>query len=247
LQYLSGARSSITVAGGFQNLDSSQQGFSSFNSVIAQVGYNRNLTAKDTIAVFYLLSLSHYKGISENVDSQVVSFSYGRRVTDRLALQLFGGPEFYAITLPGHTQTSTTAYGGVEMTYHWPRTLLGVHYFKGISGGSGALNGANINAVTMTITRQFSTRWSGDLGFGYNYNSGLQQPGSAAAHQTYNYWHANSGLTRTLGRRARAGLFYSFQTQSSNQPFSLGGKPGKSVVNNVFGVNFDFTFRPIGI
>lgn len=247
LEYMPGARSSVTVAAGLQNLDSSQQGFSSFNAITAQAGYNRNLTAKDTVGVYYLLRLFHYIGTSEDLDSQIVSFSYGRRITNRLALQLFGGPEVFSITVPGHTHTSTTAYGGVEMTYRWARTQLGVNYFKGISGGSGALNGANTNAVTMTIARQLSTQWSGDLSIGYYYNSSLPQPGTAVAHQTYNYWHGTSSVTRTLGRHSRLVFFYSFQTQNSNQPFSLGGSTGKSVVNNIFGVNFNYTFRPIGI
>ena len=247
MEYMPGARSSITVAAGLQNLDSSQQGFSSFNAITAQAGYNRNLTAKDTVAVYYLLRLFHYTGTSEDLDSQVLSFSYGRRVTDRLALQLFAGPEFFAITVPGHTQTSTTGYGGVGLTYRWPRTQLGVDYFKGISGGSGALNGANTNSVTMTISRQLSTKWSGDLGFGYNHNSSLPRPGSAPVQQTYNYWHGTCSVTRTLGQHSRVILFYSFQTQNSNHPFSLGGSPGKSVLNNIFGVNFSYTFRPIGI
>jgi hypothetical protein len=247
LEYMPDARSSFTLAAGLQNLDSSQQGFSSFNTVIAQAGYDRNLTAKDTIAVSYQLRLFHYTGTSEDVNSQVLSFSYGRRVTERLALELFGGPEFFAVTVPGNTQVSTTPYGGAELTYRWPRTQLGVSYFKGISGGSGALSGANTNAVTMTINRHLSSRWSGDMGFGYYYNSGLSRPGSAAAVQTYNYWHGTASITRALGRHARIILFYSFQTQSSNQPFSLGGSPGKSVLNNIFGVTLDYTFRPIGI
>jgi hypothetical protein len=246
LEYTPGERSSITLAGGFQNLDSSHQGYSSFNSVIAQAGYNHNLTARDTIAVFYSLRLFHYVGISEDINSQVVGFSYGRRVTDRLALQLFAGPEFFAITVPGQTQASVTSYGGAEMTYRWPRTQLGVNYFKGISGGSGALNGANTNAATMTITRQLSSKWFGDLGFGYYHNSGLQRFESAAV-QTYNYWHGTCSVTRTLSRRSRVIVFYTLQTQNSNQSFSLGGSPEKSVLNNIFGVNFSYTFRPIGI
>jgi hypothetical protein len=247
LEYMPSAKSSITVAAGLQNLDSNQQGFDSFNTITAQAGYNRNLTAKDTVAVYYLVRLFHYRANSEDLDSQVLSFSYGRRVTDRLALQLFGGPELFAITVPGHTQTSTTAYGGVDLTYHWPRTQLGVSYFKGISGGSGVLNGANTNAVTMTVTRQLSSQWSGDFGFGYYYNSSLPRPGSAVVHQTYNYWHGTSSVTRVLGRHARIVLFYTFQTQNSNQSFSLGGSAGRSVLNNILGVNFDYTFRPIGI
>jgi hypothetical protein len=246
LEYMPGARSSVTVAAGFQNLDSSQQGFSSFNAITAQTGYNRNLTAKDTVAVYYLLRLFHYTGTAEDINSQVLSFSYGRRVTDRLALQLFGGPEFFAITVPGHTQTSTTAYGGAELTYRWPRTRLGVNYFKGISGGSGALYGANTNAVTMTIGRQLSSKWSGDLGFGYNHNSSLQQVTTAPV-RTYNYWHGTCSVARSLGRHSRASLFYTFQTQSSNELFTLGGSAGKSVTNNIIGVNFDYTFRPLGI
>jgi hypothetical protein len=247
LDYMPSARSSVTVAAGLENLDSSQEGFSSFNAIIAQAGYSHNLTAKDSVAVFYSLRLFHYSGVSEDLNSQVVSFSYGRRITNRLALQLFVGPEFFAVTIPGHTQLSIAAYGGAGMTYHWPRTQLSMDYFKGISGGSGALNGANTNAVTMTITRAISTHWSGNLGFGYYHNSGLREPESATVPPTYNYWNGTCGLTRALGRHSRIVLFYVFQNQNSNQPFSLGGGSGKSVLNHSFGFSFDYTFRPIGI
>jgi len=247
LEYKPDARSSVTLAGGFQLLDSSQQGYATFDSVIGQAGYNRNLTARDTIAVYCSIVLYHYRGTSEDVNSEAVGFSYGRRVTNRLALQVFGGPEFYAITVPGHTQTSTSGYGGASLTYHWPRTQLGVNYYKGVSGGSGALNGASTNAIYASISRQLSTKWSGNLGFGYYFNSALQRPGSAAPTQTYNYWNGTCSVTRTLGRQARVTGFYTFQTQNSNQPFTLGGHTGQSVLNNIFGFTLSYTFRPIGI
>jgi hypothetical protein len=247
LEYMPGARSSITLAGGFQLLDSSQQGYATFDSVIGQAGYNRSLTARDTIAVYCSIVLYHYRGASEDVNSEYVSFSYGRRVTNRLALQLFGGPQFYAITVPGRTQTSTSGYGGAALIYHWPKTQLDVNYYKGLSGGSGVLNGASSNAVIGNITRQLSTKWSGGLSFGYYQNTALQRLGSAAQPQTYNYWHGTCNLGRSLGRQSRVSFFYTFQTQSSNQSFSLGGQPGQSVLNNFFGFNFSYTFRPIGI
>ena len=247
LEYMPGARSSFTLAGGFQYLDFNQQGSVSVNSVIGQAGYNRTLTARDTIAVYCSIVLYHYRGTSEDVNSGVVGFSYGRRITNRLALQLFGGPEFYATTVPGHTQSSTNGYGRASLTYRWPRTELSVSYFKGLTGGSGVLNGANTNSVYTSINHQLSTKWSGGLGFNYYFNSALQRPGTAAPSQTYNYWNGTCSVTRTLGRQARVVGFYGFQTQNSNQPFSLGGHHGQSVLNNIFGFNFSYTFRPIGI
>lgn len=247
LEYRPGPRSAVTVAGAFQTLSSTQEGFVSSNGLIFQAGYDRSLTARDTVAVYYSASFFRYSGVAENVDGHFVAFSYGRRVTGRLALQLYGGPEFFTVTVPGQSETKTLGSGGGSLTYRWPKTEAGISYWKGISAGSGVLTGAQTDSVTATLTRPLSRAWSGGLTGSYNVNSGVRTPNSQTAKQTYNYWLGTAHLTRSVGRYADLSFFYSFQNQHSNQTFSSGGGNGHSFARHLFGAAFNFDYRTKGL
>jgi len=252
LEYNPGARSSVTVAGAFQTLSSSQPGFVSSNAAMLQTGYNRSLTARDAVAVFYSTAAFHYTGIAQNNDVQFIAFSYGRRVTGRVALQLFGGPEFYTVAIPGHSETHTFASGGADLTYRWPETQAHISYWRGFTAGSGVLTGSETDSVSAGLSRRVLRAWAGTLSGSYSFNSGVSTPTSTtvtsgtARHQ-YGYWTCTANLTRSLGRLARLGLFYSLQTQKSNAAFSSGNSIGHSISRNIFGVTFSFDYRPVGI
>jgi hypothetical protein len=247
LEYRPAPRSTVTVGGAFETLSSTQAGFVSGNSAMFQAGYDRSLTARDTLAVFYSATLFRYSGIAESIDAHFVAFSYGRRVTGRLALQVYGGPEFFTVTTPGQSGTQTFASGGANLTYHWPKTGAGLAFSRGLTGGSGVLTGAETDSVSATLSRQLSRTWSGGLTGNYYFNSSAPRPNSGSARRTYDDWVGTVHLTRALGRLARLSLFYSFQAQNSNQAFSSGSSIGQSVSRHLLGVTLNFDYRPIGI
>ncbi len=246
-EYQPGPRSSITAVGGFQYLYSNQQGYVNANAALAQVGYNRRLTAKDTLAVFYSASLYHYIGIRQDNNSQVVALSYGRRVTGRLALQVFGGPQFFVVTVPGQSRSHTSGTVGADLTYHWPKTQAGIYFYRGLTAGSGVLAGAETDSLTGSLSRQLGRAWFGSLTFGYYHNSGLPQPQPGVQNQSFNYFSGSANLSRRLGRYTRLSLFYAYQTQNVSQPSTTGHGSGETVLRNVFGVTLNFTYRPMGI
>jgi hypothetical protein len=252
LEYRPTARSTVTLAGSFQTLSSTQAGFVDSNATILQTGYDRGLTSRDTVSVFYSASLIRYSGIAESVDAHFIAFSYGRRVTGRLALQLYAGPEIYSVAVPGQSQTHTFAGGGGKLTYRWSRSYADVSYWRGLTAGSGVLTGAQTDYVSAGLNRQLSRAWSGGLTGNYNFNSGLSKPNSGTSAsgvvtRQYQYWTGTANLTRTLGRLARLNFFYSFQTQNSNQAFTNASGTGQSVLRHLFGVTFNFDYRPVGI
>ena len=247
LEYRPTARSTVTVAGAFETLSSTQAGFVSGNSAILQTGYDRTLTPQDAVAVFYSATAFRYSGIAQSIDAQFIAFNYGRRVTGRLALHLFGGPEIFAVTTPGQSRTETLGSGGGNLTYHWPKTEASISFWRGLTAGSGALAGAVTNATSATLQWHLSRAWSSGLIGTYDYNAAVRTSNSGTATRKYDYWTGTANLTRALGRLANLGLFYTFQTQHSNQGFSSGGSIGQSVSRHVFGVSFNFNSRPIGI
>lgn len=247
IEYRPGPRSSVTLAGAFETLSSVRQGFVSGNSAIAQTGYNRRLTAKDTISVFYSASAFRFSGIAESFDAQFVAFGYARRITGRLAFQVFGGPQVFSATTPGHSQTNTLASGGASLTYRWPRMEASLNLFRGLTSGAGVVAGAETSSASLRWERRFSRAFSGGLWTGYSYNFAAYTP-SLARSRAFDYWESSANLTRALGRYARLNLFYGFQTQNSNLLFATSRQAtGRSVLRSFFGVTFDFTYRTLGI
>ncbi len=247
LEYRPAPRSAVTVAGAFETLSSTQGGFIAGNSAILQTGYDRNLTARDAVAVFYSATLFRYAGIAQSIDAQFIAFNYGRRVTGRLALHVFGGPEIFTVTIPGQSRTETLGSGGGNLTYHWPRTEASVSFWRGLTAGSGVLVGAVTDSTSVTLQRQLSRAWSSGLIGSYHFNSAVATSNSGTATRKFDYWTATANLNRALGRLVNLGLFYTFQTQNSNQSFSIGGSFGQSTSRHLFGVSFNFNSRPIGI
>jgi len=191
--------------------------------------------------------LFRYPGITQSMDAHFIAFSYGRRVTGRLALQLFGGPEFLTITIPGQSDIRSMASGGASATYRWLKTETSITYWRGLTAGSGVLTGAQTDVVSARLSRQLTRAWSGALAGSLHANSAVPRPNSGTATQTYDYWTGAADLTRRLGHFARLSLFYSYQTQNSNQAFSSGDGSGQSFSRHIFGAAFNFDYRPLGI
>jgi len=115
-------RSSITAAGSYGILRFVEQGNIDSDDVIANVGYNYALTKKDTLGVLYRFTGYRYSGNPQRIDDHVVNVAYGRKVTGRLALQLFGGPDLTIFKVPvGSITRQVSGSGGASLSYAMPR------------------------------------------------------------------------------------------------------------------------------
>jgi len=83
----------------------------------------------------------------------------------------------------------------------------------GFSGGSGVLFGARSQAITGTLSRQFTRLWTASVSSGYAMNSSL---GSfSGLSYSYNTWFSGANLGREMGRHFNINFSYGIQHQTN--------------------------------
>jgi hypothetical protein len=236
------ARTSLTFVGDYSVLHFFDNNLLNSYEAGGQVGYNYQLTRKDTIGLSYGFTAIRYSNFNQSINDNVVHISYGRRVTGKLAFRIAAGPEYTSFQTP---ITSTPVTGtmpssssnlswslSTSLTYQLRRTGLGLTYAHGVSGGSGVQAGALTDTVSGFATRQLSRTFSGNWNLSYGRNNGLtvNAPGSTTANQTFSYWSSDIGLNHAMGRTMNLSLNYLLQYQNSNSAFCVGPTCGSSFV-----------------
>ena len=252
-------RTSLTFVGNYSLLHYFDNALLNYYSAGIKVGYNHEMTRKDTIGVSYGFNAFRYSNFNQSINDHVVQLSYGRRVTGRLAFQIGAGPEYTSFETP-ITSTGTTGTGtssgssshlywslNTALTYQLRRTGLGLTYAHGVSGGSGVQAGSIADTVSGSANRQLSRTFSGNASLSYSRNSGLtvNGPGATIANQTFSYWSGNAGLTHPMGRTMTLGLNYLVQYQNSDSAFCVGPTCGSSFVRHQVSFSFGWQHRPI--
>ena len=252
-------RTSLTFVGSYGLLDYVKDSLLNNTQETFQAGYNHIINRKDSIGVLYLFDGFRYSHIAQSINSHSLQFSYGRRVTGRLAFQISGGPAVAFSKLPITTSslvsTTTTATSarqiywdlGTTLTYGLRRTALTVSYNHFVTGGSGVLSGALTDNFTGTASRQIRRNVSGSLTFGYSRNQGLAAStiaGVSGANQTYNYWFADASVNRTFGRAINASVGYHVQSQSTGTVSCSTGTCPASVTENLIYLELGWRPRP---
>jgi hypothetical protein len=238
-------RGSVTLSGSYGILRFVESGNIDSNDSIFSAGYDYKLSKKDTIGVLYRFSGFRYLGQPQAIEDHVAQIAYGRKITGRLALQLFAGPErtnFRLHTL-GFTDRTSGA-GGATLTYALSRTNFSVNYNHGVSGGSGVFTGSNTDIMQGSVSHQLSRLWHGNISFGYSRNSPLTNGTSAVVAPTFNSYFAGAGVDRPLGRTANLSVGYTAYVQDLSQP---GCTPTTctSYVQHQVSVSFQWHTRPL--
>ncbi|MGH9404125.1 MAG: hypothetical protein ACRD2P_18735 [Terriglobia bacterium] len=247
IEYALTSRTSVTAVGSYGTLQAGSRGtgFLNENDAMGSGGLQHTLTARDSIGVSYYYSTFHYVGIPDSFNSNSVDFDYGRKITGRLALQLYGGPEFISDRMGAVTHNQTLASGFGTLTYALGRNTFGLSGGRYASGGSGVLAGAASDTIGGNWTRRLSREWSSSLDGGISRNSALAFSASPATH--YDYGFATISLDRTLGRYASFYLNYSYQRQLTNAGPCTTSFCAADLARQMFGVGLIFTPRPIGL
>ncbi|PYU72798.1 MAG: hypothetical protein DMG49_07195 [Acidobacteria bacterium] len=240
--YTVSPRGSITAAGTYSILRFIEAGNIESNNANFSVGYNHVLTSADTLGVQYRFSGYRYIGNPQAVDDQVVQFMYGRKITGRIALQLFGGPDVTTLRVPANNSTNrVSGSGGANLTYALNRGNMALSYDHSISGGSGVFAGANTNQLQFSLGRQLSREWAASLNVGYSRNASVVSPASS---QVYNSWYAGGGLSRPFGRNADFTIGYTSQFQASNQAVCAAGTCSTNFTLQQITLGFRWHTRP---
>ena len=219
--YTVSRRGSITAAGTYGILRFVEAGNIESNNANLNVGYDHVLTSADTLGVQYRFSGYRYLGNPQAINDQVVQFMYGHKISGRIALQLFGGPDVTTLRVPGNNSTNRlSGSGGANLTYALNRGSMALSYDHGISGGSGVFAGAITDQLQFSLARQLSREWAANLNVGYSRNGSAVSPASS---QIYNSWYLGGGLSRPFGRNADFTIGYTAQIQASNQAVCAAG------------------------
>jgi hypothetical protein len=231
LTYQMTSRGSITLTGTYAILNYVEAGNVDNDTLTGTIGYNYVLSRKDTIGVFYRFNALHFPGQPEAYGDHSVNAAYGRKLTGRLALQLYGGPDFTTsrLTATGAVGGPTThgVNTGVSLTSSFKRGGLSASYNHAIFGGSGVLTGSTSDFLNVIAYHQLGRIWTGHISMGYSRNAPITRiPGTAS--QTFNTWNAGVGVSRALGRDAS--LFVAYNAIPTD--YGLAGCVGTACSSN---------------
>jgi hypothetical protein len=235
-------RGSLTASGSYGFLKFVEPGNIDSNDAIFSLGYDYAVSRYDTIGVLYRFSAYRYLGEPQAIQDHVAQLAYGRKVTGRIALQLFAGPEVtkFRVQTAGFANRTSVA-GGANLTYALAHSSLSVSYSHGVLGGGGVFTGSNTDSVQGGVTRQLSRVWRCDFQFGFARNSSLSNRNVVVGAPTFDSFFGGVGLDRPLGRAGNVSIGYRAYVQESNEQ---GCAVCSSYLKNEISISFQWHTRP---
>jgi hypothetical protein len=243
--YALSRRGSITASGTYGILRFVDPGNVDSSTPIGTIGYNYVLSPESTIGLLYSFSAFHYPGQPQAYGSQTISAAYGRKVTGRMALQLYGGPQITSFRVPIDGQTSKVGANiNAGLTYGFENSMLGVTYNHLLTGGSGVYTGSIVDQVTFTATRKLSREWIANFNVGFAHNTALISSATTSS-PNYNTWYAGAGANRPIGRNLNLAIAYSFSVSSTSQSACTTAPCNVSQTANSISLNLQWHARPM--
>lgn len=242
--YTVSPHSSFTFSGSYGVLSFTQSGNLDNSDVIASIGYNYAISKQDTLGMSYQFTAYHFTGLPQAFGYHVVSLAYGRKITGRLALQLFGGPSVVAFRVPVNNTTSyTSGTAGATLSYAYRQGSLSLTYNHGVTGGAGVLVGSNLDQVNFALTRRISRQWDGKASFGFASNRPLST-GIPQNVDSYNFSFITAALSRPIGRNASLVLGYTLYIDGTIKSGCTTGPCSNTYTQNQIAIGVQWHTRP---
>ena len=236
-------RSSITASGSYGILHFVDAGNIDTNSLFASLGYNYQLSHKDSIGFYYAFSSFRFPGNPQAYGSQTVSAAYSRKITGRLAFSLYGGPQFTSTRVAvGNTSSTVNGYASAFLNYALTNGAISGRYVHGISGGSGVFTGSILDEVSFSASRRLSRQWSASAHVGYAHNRNVINS-AGVSNPSYDDWFVGVGLNRPIGHDFNVSLAYSAAFETNNPGCSSPGSPGCGASATTSGQFVTLSFR----
>jgi hypothetical protein len=208
-------RGSITLIGSYGLLRFTNPGNIDNDDEIGSIGYNYTLTKKDSLGVLYRFTAYHFTGEPQAIGDHTFNLAYGRKITGRLGLGLFAGPEITTFRVPVGTTTQQTNLSlGATLTYGFEWGGVTLAYNHGTNGGSGILTGAIGDNVYASANRRITRVWNARANLGYGREHAFAAVGAVAA--SYNNYYFGVGLDRPIGRNSLLSLGYTAYIVNTN-------------------------------
>lgn len=231
LEYMLSGRTSVGVAGNF----ASQR----YNDPSGVGSQNQNLlnstNSSGRVYVRHSITKRIAAGLEYDYQDLFVGNSKSRTQTHSAVafmnfalsrhqmVSVFAGPErshlrdivvldlgLAVITFPVNQWMTSTTAGG-SYTLEGKTSLFRAEYNRKIADGGGLLGPVRLQAVSANYNRQFTRRWSADLGFGYGHNQAL-----GPISNLYESYTGDVGVHRQLSRNLNLSMEYQHVQQNYN-------------------------------
>jgi|SRR5271165_6909807 len=245
--YALSRRASVTISGSYGILRFVNSGNSDSNTTVGSIGYNYALSRNDTVGFVYRFSSYQYPGNPQAYGDHVFSVAYGRKITGRIGLRLFAGPEITEYRVPvGGSSRKTGFSTSATMTYGLENGNFTLGYIHGLSGGSGVLVGSILDQANATFSHKLTRAWTGSLNFGYARNGPLGGTANTG-YPAYDDYFFGGNVARPIGRFLNFAAAYT-ATRGSYAGYASGctgiGCSGTTQTTNTFTINLQWHPRP---
>ena len=249
--YKLGAFSTLSAGGAYSQVYYPNGGGLNTNSLMANAELNRRLNARNSIFGEYSFSQFSYSGSDVSIDANTAVAGWQRTWTRKITTSVSAGPQWVTFNtstpVPGFTGysvnasvTDTSAVGAASLAYS-----------HGVNSGGGYLNGAEVDAITVSFGRSFGrqvrSQFTIELAGGYRRTDALSSLASVnlpgGSQGDYDAKYGTAQASRALGRLFSAYAGYTGTSQSSTLSAS-GGAP-LAPLNGLFQtISFGIGFTP---
>ncbi|MGH8035472.1 MAG: hypothetical protein ACREO9_09615, partial [Lysobacterales bacterium] len=215
----------VFAAGGYGFLDFSDSTFTDITQRNAVVGIEHSLNGVDSLGVNYGFTQLQFSRGGSVVKTHSVRLAYGRRLTNRMAMQIDAGPQIAMFDDPlfGPTQRLYwTASGSLQ--YRRGRSALGLSYRHDLGGGSGVLAGSKADTVTASWRRRLTPRWDFGLNVGYGHHQSVQTFSGSAARPSFDTYIAGMRMSHKLA--SDRSLYFGYHASHQAGSVGCGGSCG---------------------
>jgi hypothetical protein len=246
LEYSFSRRSAFTVSGSYGLLQFSTAGYFSSHMLNAQAGYDFMLDPADSIALIANYGKIDYSGTSDSTSTYTAALAYGRKITGRWAFQVEAGPAQIHNAIGASAYQIWYASVNSALTYQGRRAGYSLSFMRGLGSGSGVVQGAENNTLTLAAHYQFSRHWTGSFHGGYAINNSLSIAGSPTVR--FDNWFVGAGIGRQLWSHALFTFSYGAQRQNGPAvcPVGVVGGCGVNGLQQTFGMTVNWHLRPNG-
>jgi hypothetical protein len=237
-------RGSFTASGSYGLLTFVDPGNINSTAAGGTFGYNFAIDRHNTLGVVYQFSGIHYQGEPQAFGDHVASFAYGRKITGRLALQVFAGPSYTTFRVPVNGNTSQLGANiSANLNLGFQNGGIIAGFIHALTAGGGVLTGSTVNQLNFGLTRKLGRVWSGTANMGYAHNravaSVVQNNG-----QDLSTVFVGGGLNRPIGRNATFTISYQATFNSYNQAACVGTACSPSQTIQYITFNVQWHTRP---
>ena len=239
------ARGSITASGTYALLRFVDPGSVDNSTAIGTIGYNYVLSRESTVGARFILSVDftirvNHRHLVVRLYPQLNS----RKITGRMALQAYGGPEFTTFRVPVGGQSSKVGANlSVNLIYAFEKGSLTAGYIHGLTGGSGAFTGSTVDQFNFGASRQLSRVWTANFNVGYAHNAALVNSTQNAS-SAYNSWFVGGGVNRPFGKNVNLAVAYTAYFTTTGQSGCSGAACSTNQTTNSIFVNLQWHTRP---